>query len=352
MRFSAVTGLGGANRVHITVAILARNEGASIGIMLSDLARQTIFARPHSFEIVVFANDCSDDTAERARAAFAASFRAPIRTRVHVTPEGGKTRSWNSMVHEVADPATDLFVFCDGDITFARTDAIAEMVGLWEESDMARAVTGYVVKDIAHKSSRSLLDRISLRLSDDARLPNALNGSLYVLGADEARKIWLPVPLPGEDGFLSATIKTNGFTEPPIEERVISPSTPTHYYEAHSIAGYFRHEKRITIGTTINGWIFEDLWSRKLTQHAGQLIRRWNAEDPTWIAKLIRTRTGDRRWVVPGRLFTGRLVPLRKLSLGKAAGRLPLALAATALNIVPTLTANQELKRDQAAGFW
>ena len=338
--------------MHITVAILARNEGASIGVMLADLARQTVFSRPDSFEIVVFANDCSDDTAERARAAFAASFRPPVATRVHVTPEGGKTRSWNSMVHEVADPATDLFIFCDGDITFARLDAVADMVRMWETSDVARAVTGYVVKDIARKPSKSLLDRISLRLSNDARLPNALNGSLYVLGADEARKIWLPVPLPGEDGFLSATIKTNGFTEQPVEERVISPPTPTHYYEAHSVAGYFRHEKRITMGTTINGWIFEDLWSRKLAQHAGVLIRRWNAEDPTWIAKLMRAQIGNRRWVVPGRLFTGRLNHLRNLGLAKAARRLPLALGATALNIVPTVTANRELKRDQAAGFW
>lgn len=338
--------------MHITVAILARNEGASIGVMLSDLARQTVFARPDRFEIVVFANDCSDDTAERARAAFAASFRPPVATRVHVTPEGGKTRSWNSLVHEVADPATDLFVFCDGDITFARTDAIAQMVQMWETSDVARAVTGYVVKDIARKRAKSLLDHVSLRLSNDARLPNALNGSLYVLGADEARKIWLPVPLPGEDGFLSATIKTNGFTEAPIEVRVISPDTPTHYYEAHSIAGYFRHEKRIAMGTTINGWIFEELWSRKLTEHAGALIRRWNAEDPTWIAKLMHTRIAGRRWVVPRCLLTGRLDHLRKLSPGEAAARLPLALGATALNIVPTLTANRELKRDQAAGFW
>ncbi|HZH08254.1 MAG TPA: hypothetical protein VEY69_16420, partial [Lautropia sp.] len=288
----------------------------------------------------------------RARAAFAANFRLPVKTRVHVTPEGGKTRSWNSMVHEVAAPATDLFIFCDADITFARTDAIAEMVQMWETDDVARAVTGYVVKDIARKPFKSLVDRISLGLSDDARMPNALNGSLYVLGADEARRIWLPVPSPGEDGFLSATIKTNGFTGPPIEERVISPSTPTHYYEAHSIAGYFRHEKRITMGTTINGWIFEDLWSRELTQHAGALIRRWNAEDPAWIAKLIQKRIAGRRWVVPHRLLTSRLKYLRKLSVRKAAGRLPLALCATALNIVPTLTANRELKKDQAAGFW
>lgn len=344
--------MGQGKLVHITVAILARNEGASIGVMLSDLARQTVFARKDRFEVIVFANDCSDDTGERARAAFKASFPPSIATRVHVTPEGGKTRSWNSLVHDVADPATDLFIFCDGDIAFARTDAIAEMVQLWEASEVARAVTGYVVKDIARKPAKSLLDRVSLRLSNDARLPNALNGSLYVLGAEEARKIWLPVPLPGEDGFLSAMIKTNGFTEQPVEQRVISPATPTHYYEAHTIAGYFRHEKRITIGTTINGWIFEALWSRKLTEHAGALIRRWNADDPTWIAKLIQTRTGRRRWVVPRRLFTGRLAHLAKLDMGEAAKRLPLALGATALNIVPTVTANRELKRGQAAGFW
>lgn len=339
--------------MRITVGVLARNEGGSIGVMLADLARQTVFSLPHAFEIVVFANDCSDDTADRARAALAASFAdTPVASRVIVTPEGGKTRAWNSVVHTHADPATDLFVFCDGDITFARTDAIAQMVAMWEGDEVARAVTGNVVKDLHRKPDKTVIDRVSLGLSRDARLPNALNGSLYVLGGAEARKIWLPVPLPGEDGFLSGMIKTNGFTEAPVEERVISPDTPTHYYEAHSLLGYFRHEKRITMGTIINGWIIEDLWARRLTGHAGELIRRRNAEEPHWIAALMRARMGGRRWVVPGRMLVGRLDPLRKLRLREAALRLPLALLATGLNLVPTVTANRELKKDQAAGFW
>lgn len=321
--------------------------------MLADLARQSVFSRPDDFEIIVFANDCSDDTAERARAALKVSFAGrPVAIRVHVTPEGGKTRSWNSLVHHVADPATDLFVFCDGDITFARHDAIAQMVTMWETDPVARAVTGNVVKDLYRKPDKTLFDRTSLALSRDAHLPNALNGSLYVIGGAEARKMWLPVPLPGEDGFLSALIKTDGFTEPPVEQRVISPDEPTHFYEAHTLAGFFRHEKRITMGSTINGWIFEELSSRKLTEHAGSVIRRRNAEEPDWVARIMRERMGNRRWVVPGRMLTGRLEPLRKLSVGQAAMRLPLALVATGLNIVPTITANRELKRDQAAGFW
>lgn len=339
------------------MAILARNEGDAIGVMLSELARQSVFGRPYAFEILVYANDCSDDTAERARAALATSFagapdRQSIPHRVIVTPEGGKTRAWNTVVHECARPETELFVFCDADIAFARVGAIAEMVDLLGSAPGARAVTGNLLKDIQRKPDKNLLDRVSLSLSQDARLPHALNGSLYVIGADEARKIWLPVPLPGEDGFLSAMIKTNGFTEPPVEHRVVSPDKPTHYYEAHTVAGYFRHEKRITMGTVINGWIFEDLWSRRLSEHAGTLIRRLNEEDPTWIAKLMRGRMGGRRWVVPGRLLAGRLEPLRHLPPGKALARLPLAFAATVLNLVPAITANRELKKDQAAGFW
>lgn len=339
--------------MRITVGILARNEGESIGVMLADLARQTLFSRPDSFEIIVYANDCSDDTAERARQSLAVGFaQSAVATRVFVTPEGGKTRGWNNLVHHVANPETDLFVFCDGDITFARRDSIAQMVEMWAADGTARAVTGNVVKDLHRKPDKTLADRISLGLSRDARLPNALNGSLYVIGGEEARKIWLPVPLPGEDGFLSGMIKTNGFTEEPVEERVISPDTPTHYYEAHSLSGYFRHEKRITMGTTINGWIMEDLWARRLTQHAGSLIRRRNEEEPNWIAGLMREKMGGRRWVVPHRLLTGRLDHLRRLPPVDAVKRLPFALGATALNLVPVITANRELKRDQAAGFW
>ncbi|TCD06749.1 glycosyltransferase family 2 protein [Erythrobacteraceae bacterium CFH 75059] len=338
----------------VTVAILARNEGGSIGPMIADLARQTLFAAPHRFEVLVYANDCSDDTAERARAALRASFGAEgaVRHRVIVTPESGKNRAWNTVVHDVASADTDVFVFCDADITFARVDAIAELLHLLGANPQARAVTGYMIKDLHAKPRKTVLDRLSLGLSSDARLPNALNGSLYALSAAEARKIWLPVPLPGEDGFLSAMIKTNGFTEPNREERVISPVQPTHYYEAHTLAGYFRHEKRVALGTVMLGWIIEELWSLKLTSHAGALIREWNQETPDWIARLIRRRMGQRRWVVPSRLLFQRLDPLRRMPPGRAVVRFPLAVAASVLNLVPVVTANRELKNAQAAAFW
>ena len=137
-----------------------------------------------------------------------------------------------------------------------------------------------------------------------------------------------------------------------MEGRIVSPCHTTHYYEAHTLKGYFRHEKRITMGTTINGWLCEELWSLDLTEHAGSLIRQRNSDTPGWVADVMRGKMNGRSWVVPARLLTWRLGHVTSLPLREAAMRLPLALGATALNIVPLITANCELKRDQAAGFW
>src|SRR3546814_10811001 len=64
----------------------------------------------------------------------------------------------------------------------------------------------------------------------------------------------------------------------------------SHYFEAHSIWGYFRHETRMIVGTVVNGWLCEFLWAGGYKENASPLIRDRNEGDPGWVGDRKSTR--------------------------------------------------------------
>lgn len=339
--------------MRIAACILAKNEALTFPALLAKLARQSLFHRDGlTIDVHLIANGCTDDTASAARRAAPVLAATNARLVVHDLQQGGKSRSWNRAVHELVQPTPDFFLFLDADITLKDEQVLAELLQRLSSAPQALACSGYPVKDISAKARKSVLDIFSLSVSRQSRAEAAINGSLYLARADALRDIWLPDQTPGEDGFLNAMLTTAGFTEPLAPERVISMPSPTHFYRAHRPADFLLHERRMIVGTMINCWIFERLWSLRLSEPAGPLIRRWNEQQPDWVEQLIVERTRNKPWVVSNEIMFGRL----RSGFSKGSWKLPLRVAtgllASILTVPPAIVANRRLKRLGASTTW
>src|SRR3546814_19527807 len=91
----------------------------------------------------------------------------------------------------------------------------------------------------------------------------------------------------------------------------------------------------MTLGTTINGWIFEHLWAGGYRRHVGPLIRHWNEHDPSWIDRIVAANVAGKRWALPSRMLSWRLHNLKGIGWRKALVRAPFSVAATILNLWP-----------------
>ena len=339
--------------MSIAVCILAKNEAAVIVEALAQLAEQS-FIKPgrERVHIHVVANGCTDDTASKAKGAEHLFDATSAALHVHDLHPGGKSRAWNRSVHQLAEPKTRTFVFLDADIVLAGPDVIAGLLEILATDPQVQVCSGFPVKNIATKDRKSLADRFSLKMSARTRHVGVVNGSLYAARATCLRSIWLPDETPGEDGFLNAMVMTDGFSKTEDPSRVRMVDEPTHYFESHGFQQFIDHERRLIVATVINRWIFEQLWSLKRTSPAGELIERWNREDPHWVEKLIRKRGGNRAWMIPNAIMFGRFGGNGSAPAWKRAAHLPAALAATLLTVAPAIKANRQLKRFGSSTTW
>jgi hypothetical protein len=336
----------------ISVCILAKDEAETIGDMLLQLSRQTFLKRAAaSVHLLVLANGCTDPTVPRAQKCEGLFEGTCAKLFVHDLKQGGKSRTWNKAVHELAHPETSIFVFVDPDVKLLSNAVIDDLLSILEAMPMLPVSGGYPIKDVHAKQRKTFLDRFNLEISARAKPVNVINGSLYAIRAKVAREIWLPINIPGEDGFLNAMVTTRGFTTPVGQHVVQTAEHPTHSFKAHSAKAFFAHEQRMIVGTVINRWIFEYLWSLNLREPAGALIRAWNEEDPDWVEAIIRTRSRGKLWSIPADVTFGRF-SARERSLLRQIAYFPLATIATLLTVPPALAANGTLKRRGAALFW
>lgn len=339
--------------MSIAVCILAKDERGSIGDCLAQLAQQSFIADgSQSVDVHVVANGCTDDTAEVARSCQGLFDGSNTKLHVHDLHVGGKSRSWNRAVHELVESSSEVFVFIDADITFVNTDVIAEMLACLRANPGLAACSGFPVKDVGTKSKKNVFDQASLIVSDRSRRPGLINGSLYVARAQVLRETWLPDQTPGEDGFLNAMLTTCGFTRSPDSTVVATPARATHSFQSHGPLEFVTHERRMIVGTMINRWIFEYLWSLELTSPAGPLIRDWNERDAGWVERLVRQQAEKRNWLIPNSVLFGRFRSSVDQPWWKRLAYIPLATAATLMTVAPAILANKRLKEFGAAATW
>lgn len=339
--------------MKISICIIAKDEAACIGNLINQVHRQTVLTDVRAAEVLVICNGCTDDTAEVAGEAFSnLDWGSIVKTFVYEFKEAGKARSWNEVVHNIISDDTDIAIFVDADIELFDQFVLSDLLTQLEYNKGAVAVSGWPIKDIARKDRKTAIDQFSLKVSSQTQYEHSINGSLYAAEMRCLKPIWLPVPIPGEDGMLSAVIKTRGFTSAPDQNLIIRAKRPTHYYEAHTIGGFFRHEQRMVIGTTINGWLFERFWERSHSQHIGEMVRALNNERPDWVGEIIAEKVRGRWWILPKRLLTWRLYNLQAIGWKEAARRAPFSIGATIINILPCIMANRVLKKRTAASYW
>jgi glycosyltransferase involved in cell wall biosynthesis len=177
----------------VAVGIFAHQEERRIGACLASLPLDRAGTVYH-----VLVNGSTDGTA--ARALEIAQDRANVI--VHVTTEGGKSRTWNRFVHEWLTGDEEAVIFMDGDAEIAG-GSIDALVAALAERPEANAVAGM-----------PLNGRMAARYQRLLREDGGLFGDLYALpGAFLARirgrGLRLPDDLIGDDGLVAAWAHTD-----------------------------------------------------------------------------------------------------------------------------------------------
>lgn len=176
----------------LAVAIFAHQEERRIGACLASLPLD----RPDTiFHILV--NGTTDATVERARAA--AGGRAHVI--IHDIVQGGKSRTWNHMVHSLLTGGEDTVIFMDGDAQIAPGSFDALVADLAAHPH-ANAAAGMPMNG-----------RMAQAYRDGLRAEGGLFGDLYALSgpfvaAIRARGLRLPDDLIGDDGLVAAWAHT------------------------------------------------------------------------------------------------------------------------------------------------
>ena len=329
----------------ITFAILAKNEASAIGRLIDSLANQSLFAQGYTIDLLVVANACTDGTELAAEQAMARLSSPCVRSaRVHSTPLRGKSRAWNMAVHELAAPDTQIMLFIDADIRLANQTVTQDLIERLSRNTAAVACTGRPTKSTALRRNKRIIDKVSLQVSEDSRADRAINGSLYAVRAAALRDIWLPVPTPGEDGFLNAMVRTRGFSQPDDVTLVTQAERVTHYYQPPKLSAILSHERRMIIGTAVNIWLFEHFMALRPTQSVGPIIEQANRDTPGWVGAIIRKRIGHKAWAVPAQVLWWRFPRTNGQGLMAYCKRLPVGIIASGFNLVACVAANRILR--------
>lgn len=318
--------------MRVDVGVFAHNEAAGIVGMLRGLLAQKTTGL--DLRILVLCNGCTDGTPAAARLPG---------VEVVDLGQGGKSRTWNRFVHDLSRPSADVLVFCDADIRMPEADALRRLVDvgdLWVKNSRP-------VKDIGYDVAPSgMLDRVIAGASgglDDWR--TAICGQFYAMPAGRARRFWLPVGLPVEDGFLRAMVLTDGLTEPEDFSRIGGGDVFHVYASERSIGALIRHQTRIVIGSAINAAVFAHLRRLPLPAHHAELARA--AGDADWLGRVIKAQLPKGFGYVPLHFLTKRLV-----RAWRHPRRWPMAILGFGFDAIVYVNAQVRMAFGTGAGHW
>ena len=343
----------------ISVGILAHNEADKIGDLISDIGNQTLLSNEKiSIEIHVIANGCTDATIGVSSEAFVAQpfQRQNITTYIHKIDRAGKSNAWNEFVHTFASPKTEFAFFLDADIRIPETTTLQLILDTIIQAKTARVAVDESVKDLSSKSHKTIIERLILAASQTAYdTRTAICGQLYCVRFKVLQKIWMPIGLPGEDGFLRAMILTSNFTENENFDHIIFVGRARHIFESESsLRGVFRHNIRLAIGTAINVLLFKHVRELSSIQRdVGKYIKGRNATDPNWINELIDNERHQGKYFLLHRGFLSkRLERVSSLSFSERLQKAPIIAVGLIFDLALFFAANSLMRRGAGAGYW
>ena len=205
----------------VAVAIFAHQEEKRIGACLASLPLDRADTVFH-----VLANGTTDATAERARAAAAGRGNVIV----HDIAQGGKSRTWNHMVHGLLTGGEEAVVFMDGDaqIVAGSIDALVADLAVHPQANAAAGLP--------------MNGRMAATYQAGLRAEGGMFGDLYALSGAflrdiRARGLRLPDDLIGDDGLVAAWAHT-GLRDDShwVHERVIACERAGFLCEQVSIA--------------------------------------------------------------------------------------------------------------------
>lgn len=345
----------------IAIGIIAWNEEAAISAMIESLFAQTVFAelaaRNMRCEIICVANGCSDRTAEVAREIFEKqqrehSCRHTFSARVVEVQKRGKINAWNLFVHELSSPEAQFLFFADADIILNEPQTLWSMYRTLDENSTAIVSTDTPIKDIALKSRRTLMERISLAASRMTQSAAAqLTGQLYCIKASIARNIYLPADLAAcEDGFIKALACTYFLTHEVRPKHIVVAPKASHIFQAYvSLRDILNNQKRQMIGQTIVHLLVDrELKRLPLEQklNLADTLRAREAADPNWLKLLIaeHMRRTRHAWQLFPNLLSSRFQRLKGLRGIRRITHLPVALAGLAVSLLASHRAYRALR--------
>jgi glycosyltransferase involved in cell wall biosynthesis len=355
--------------MHITVGILACNEGERIACTINSLFEQSVFAgggvtlSDVQWDIVVVPNGCQDDTQQRAeqalQAACANNKTAAVSYRIVSLERAGKSHAWNKLVHDIAAPATDAFVMIDADIEFGHPDTIANSVQRLCTDAHAWAVVDLPIKRFGSTAENTLVAKLSTRVSQiklASELP-CISGQFYVMAASRMHSVWMPVALSVEDGFLQSMVITDNFRQAPDGSRIVRADHASHYFEGLSrLRDIVNHEVRITIGTVLNDYLCWDVLLYMTPQDgagAGEVVRKLNALDPDWYRRMMENQIAIRgRWPIRITQYWRRLPGWWALPPTQRLVELPRTLLLSMFDAYVMSQVRRRLVSGKAVGCW
>lgn len=223
----------------IAIGVLAHNEEGSIGRMLDSVLRQSVWRAtpPACRQIVVYANGCSDTTAERAREM---ARRAP-EIRVVETAEKGKSQGWNALQRELRGDARWWF-FADADVIL-HWKALERLLAAGAEHPNAAVISSTQVSSarFVPLRYRGFLESARIeseRLKDPRRMVSA---RLYAIRRELAAAIVLPPGLLNEDLYLTRMIGSDRIWR--------SPGARVFAREPSRVGEIVRYQVRTRIGS-------------------------------------------------------------------------------------------------------